>query len=101
MIYTAANLVEAQILVDRLAQVGIQAQVLNRYAQGASGELPVNQTLPQIWLANVEDTSRAREIIRDYEATPESSGWVYCRHCAERNPENFDVCWKCGKPLQW
>jgi hypothetical protein len=100
LIYTAANLMEAQMLVGRLEQVGIHAHVLNRYAQGASGELPVDQTLPQIWLERLDDKSRAMEIIRDYEATPAASNWVYCLHCAERNPENFDVCWKCGRSLQ-
>lgn len=101
LIYTAADLMEARLLVGRLARAGIAAEVLNRYAQGATGELPVDQARPQIWLERDSDKTRAMEIIRDYETTPAVTGWIYCRHCAERNPENFDLCWKCGKPLQW
>ena len=100
LIYTAADLMEAQLLVGRLEQAGIAAEVLNRYAQGATGEIPVDQARPQIWLEEERDRARAMKIIRDYETTPATSGRVYCRHCAERNPENFELCWKCGKPLQ-
>ncbi|HID48365.1 MAG TPA: DUF2007 domain-containing protein [Chromatiales bacterium] len=100
LIYTAANLMEAQLLVGLLARAGIAAEVMNRYAQGATGELPVDQARPQIWLERDSDKSRALEIVRDYEATPATSDWIYCRHCRERNPDNFELCWKCGEPLQ-
>ncbi len=101
LIYTTATLPEAQMLVERMQQAGITALVLNSYAQGATGEIPVDQAYPQIWLENVEDQSRAMEIIQEYESIPLNLDWVFCRHCSERNPGNFDVCWKCGKEMKW
>lgn len=96
-IYSASNLPEAHLLVNLLQQAGIAAQILNSYAQGASGEIPFEQAYPQIWLEDERDKSLAERIISKYESTPSDTEWVFCRQCGERNPANFELCWHCGK----
>ncbi len=96
-IYSASNLPEAHLLLNLLQQAGIAAQLLNAYSQGASGEIPFEQTYPQIWLEDERDKSLAEAIIQNYEATPASIDWKYCKKCGERNPVNFELCWQCGR----
>ena len=99
-IYSAANLPEAHLLLNLLQQAGISAQVLNAYAQGASGEIPFEQAYPQIWLEDERDKLLAEKIITKYEAMAPNTEWIYCRGCGERNPANFEICWQCGKDFE-
>ena len=96
-IYSAANLPEAHLLLNLLQQAGISAQILNSYAQGASGEIPFEQAYPQIWLEDERDKFLAEKIISKYESTSPNTEWIYCRKCGERNPANFELCWLCRK----
>ena len=98
-LYDASNLTEAQLLLDLLTQAGIEAHILNSFAQGASGEIPFGQAYPEIWIQDEEDLLRARKIVKEYETTPLTTDWLYCRYCGERNPTNFELCWQCGKEL--
>jgi len=99
-LYDASNLPEAHLLLDLLNQAGIAAQILNTYAQGATGEIPFGQAYPEIWLEDEHDRQRAQVIISEYESTPTITGWVFCRQCGERNPANFELCWQCSKELE-
>jgi ribosomal protein L40E len=98
-LYDANNLPEAHLLLDLLSQAGIEAQILNIFAQGATGEIPFGQAYPEIWLEDENDKPRALAIIHDYESTPTNTDWVFCRQCGERNPANFELCWQCSKEL--
>ena len=98
-IYSAANLPEAHLLLNLLQQAGVSAQILNSYAQGASGEIPFEQAYPQIWLEDDRDKLLAEKIITKYETSSSNTEWIYCRACGERNPANFEICWQCGKDL--
>lgn len=99
-LYDANNLPEAHLLLALLSQAGIEAQILNTYAQGATGEIPFGQAYPEIWLEDEKDKPRAQAIIREYESAPANTDWVFCRQCGERNPANFELCWQCGKELK-
>ena len=95
-IYSAANLPEAYLLLNLLQLAGIDAKILNTYAQGASGEIPFEQAYPQIWLEDERDKLLAESIISKYESTSADTEWVYCAKCGERNPAHFEICWQCG-----
>ena len=95
-VYSASNLPEAHLLLNLLHQAGISAQVLNGFAQGASGEIPFEQAYPQIWLEDERDKLLAERIIAQYETTSPNMEWIYCGKCGERNPVNFEICWQCG-----
>jgi len=98
-LYDASDLPEAHLLLGLLSQADIAAQILNSYAQGATGEIPFGQAYPEIWLENENDMPRALAIINSYESTPLNTDWIFCRQCGERNPANFELCWQCGNEL--
>jgi len=99
-IYSASNLMEAQIVLDLLAHAYIPAQIFNQYAQGMAGEIPVHHACPEIWITHDEDFERGKHIIDSYENTPATTGNVQCPSCSEENPANFQLCWKCGDGLE-
>ncbi|MEE8387931.1 MAG: DUF2007 domain-containing protein [Acidiferrobacterales bacterium] len=98
-LYSAANLPEAYLIRDLLAEVGVRTQILNENAQGGVGEIPFTETYPEIWVERKNDMERARRIIEEYESRSFSTGYVDCPRCGEQNPENFETCWHCGVPL--
>jgi predicted metal-dependent HD superfamily phosphohydrolase len=64
--YHAANVVDAQLLVDLLASEGIAAFTQGQYLSGAVGELPAGELL-RVWVAD-EDVDRARAVIAGRDA---------------------------------
>ena len=99
-IYSASNLMEAQIVLDLLAHAYIPAQIFNQYAQGMAGEIPVHHACPEVWIKRDEDYERGKHVIETYENTPVTTGNVQCPSCGEDNPANFQLCWKCGGGLE-
>ena len=99
-IYSAANLIEAQLVLDLLGHAGIEARLFNENAQGGLGEIPFTHAYPEVWLINNSDIEGGQAVVRDYENTPVASGVVFCRACAEENPRNFQLCWHCGAGLE-
>jgi hypothetical protein len=99
-IYAAENLQAACLLQGLLAENGIEAEVLNQYAQGGLGELPFTHTYPEIWLSEAGDLDRAREIIADFEKHGAGQSSLSCPHCGEECPDTFELCWHCKAPLK-
>lgn len=99
-IYSANNLMEAQIVLDLLEHAYIPAKIFNQHAQGVAGEIPFTHAYPEIWITREDDFERARCIIDTYERTPVATGTINCPSCGEENPANFQLCWKCGNGLE-
>ena len=99
-IFSASNLMEAQIVLDLLEHALIPAQLMNQHAQGGVGDIPFTQAYPEVWVIRDTDYDRGCKIIQQYEATPHSDSIVRCPSCAEENPENFQLCWRCGYGLE-
>jgi hypothetical protein len=99
-IFLAGSLPEAELLVARLHQNGIEAMVKNRELQGALGELPLT-LLPEVYVLNDADYEAARRHVEDVEQSrlkmdgPEQT----CPACGETSPANFELCWKCRSDL--
>jgi hypothetical protein len=98
-IYTASHLPDAHIVANLLRHSGIAVQIFNVNASGAFGELPLESSLPQVWLENEKDEARANEIIGNYQHTAVSNIVRPCSHCGEENPLAFETCWSCGKAV--
>lgn len=97
LIYRAANLVEAQLVVDELKAAGMQSYVTGSYLSGAIGELPPCEVIG-VWLADDRHSERARSVIDDFEACrkcTDGPDW-FCRQCAESVGQQFGACWQCG-----
>jgi hypothetical protein len=98
-LYTAADLPEAHLVRQLLAQAGIEALVFNEYAQGALGEIPFGHAYPEVWLLDERDEPRARAIVDAYARRRPRTETRTCAGCGEENPAEFELCWRCGAPL--
>jgi hypothetical protein len=100
-LYRASSVPEAHLLCGMLQAEGIHALVRNELLAGAIGELPMMSTLPEVWLVRASDAPRARGVLDDYRAraSVKLGPDVACPACRAENPSNFELCWKCRKPL--
>jgi hypothetical protein len=98
-IFTAANLPEAQLLLDWLAARGVRARIFNANASSIAGELPIEASLPQLWVEQPDEAPRAREIIDAYFRDRVTGPPRRCALCGEESPASFDFCWSCGAAL--
>ncbi len=98
-LYSAANLPDAHIVLNLLANEGIEARIFNQNAQGGLGEIPFNEAYPEVWLNNPKDSVRAQKILFEYQRAPVEMGPASCASCGEENPGNFQICWNCSAAL--
>ena len=98
-VYSATDLIDAQLLADALNEARIATHLLNAHAIGAQGDLPFASTYPEVWICNERDSARAASIVREHERRPLLAGSARCAHCAESSPGNFALCWQCGHAL--
>lgn len=97
MIYSAANLIEAELLAGLLRQQGICAGVRSQMLGGGIGELPLDALYTPVWVPpNQADT--ARQVIHNYEASAKQTSVWHCPHCGEDNESSFELCWQCMQP---
>ncbi|WP_394809722.1 DUF2007 domain-containing protein [Nitrosomonas sp.] len=99
-VYSANNLMEAQIVLDLLEHAYIPAQLFNQHAQSGMGEIPFTHAYPEVWVMRDADYERGKLVIEAYEKAPVATGTVHCPACGEENPANFQLCWKCGGGLE-
>lgn len=97
-VYFADNLMDAQLVADTLASLGITNHIFNANAVGAMGELPYSQTNPEVWIEDQSQFMRAIDIITARSAPIFGSDKI-CPHCGEHNPANFLSCWQCESAL--
>lgn len=99
-LYSAANLQDAYLLLHRLERAGIEARVLNEHAQGGLGEIPFTHAYPEVWLTEPADVERACAVVEEHERAITPATSRTCRFCQEQNPGGFELCWRCGAPLE-
>jgi hypothetical protein len=100
-LYRASSVPEAHLVSGMLEAEGIRAMVKNELLAGAIGELPMMAALPEVWLLRGKDEPRARLVLDAYRERSRSKLGpdVACPACGAENPSNFELCWKCRKPL--
>ena len=96
-IYSAATLPDAHIVLGALAQAGIDGRVLNENAQSIMGEIPFYHAWPEVWIMDVKDAQRARDIVDQFERRNAGFGRAFCPYCHEENPAHFHTCWNCSQ----
>jgi hypothetical protein len=99
-LYEAADRIEAQLLVDFLAQHHIPAVIFGDYLSGGAGELPA-MVFPAVWLLEDADLvpaeRRLQEFLRRREGSCEAGRWR-CPRCAAEVDAQLDLCWRCLSP---
>ncbi len=99
-VHTAANLPEAHLLLHLLAHRGIRARVFNANASSLAGELPIESSLPQVWVEHTRDAGRAAALIEAFLRSSHTGPGLKCAACGEENPPAFELCWNCGTGLE-
>lgn len=90
----APNLAIATLWADMLTGAGIPASVQRAYASGIAGEIPPDQSLPEIWVDDAADHARAQALLDEWQHLPQHR-WA-CRGCGEIVEGPFEQCWNCG-----
>lgn len=94
-LYQAANSLEAQHLVDFLADHDVRAVISGAYLSGAAGELPLN-IFPSVWLVHDGDWLRAGYLLDEFRQPAAAAQAWTCAQCGETVEGVFEVCWNCG-----
>ncbi len=90
----APNLAIATLWADVLCGAGLAVTVQRAFASGIAGEIPPDQSLPELWLIDAADEPQARALLQELQNPPERR-WA-CPGCAEVIDGPFDTCWQCG-----
>jgi hypothetical protein len=61
--------------------------------------LPIDASLPQVWVEDPADAVRAKASIEAFFESRDLRPAVKCPACGEENPGTFDLCWNCGRDL--
>jgi hypothetical protein len=94
-LFTASNILEAQLLDLMLKQDGVSSHVKNDGLQSGVGEIPFVEMWPEVWILEAEHWVKATHILRQFQQTRVTGDWV-CPHCSEANPGTFETCWSCA-----
>ena len=90
-----------RVIVGHARQVlenhAIPCIVRNDFLGGGAGELPVNETWPEVWVVDDRDFDRARVLIGAIVDTTKASDAPWrCASCGEQIEGQFTDCWACG-----
>lgn len=96
LVYHAANMIDAQLVVDELRTGGMRARISGSYLSGAVGELPPGDLIA-VWVDIHQHLERARAMIEEFESARRSPApdWC-CQVCREIVGGEFGACWQCG-----
>jgi len=64
----APNLALATLWADQLGGAGIGASVQRAYASGIAGEIPPDQSLPEVWVNDDAQFARAEALFAEWRA---------------------------------
>ena len=96
-VYTSHN----SAIIGHARQVlenhAIPCVVRNDFLLGGAGELPVNETWPELWVVDNRDFDRARALVDGIvAAASEPEPPWRCPSCSEQMEGQFTDCWSCG-----
>lgn len=86
-----------QRLKSALEDAEIECVIRNELMSGLSPEVPVAESMPELWLVDDGLLPRAQEVLADLktDAAAGREPWT-CPQCGERLEPQFTSCWNCG-----
>lgn len=99
LLYQAANTIEAQILVDVLAQTGISGEIQGAYLQGGVGELQALGVV-RVMVAE-EDYTRARVVADKWDAAPVPADADSSPRAINRDQDQWEVAENKASQAKW
>jgi len=94
---SAPNLALATLWADLLSHAGVPTTVQRQYASSIAGEVPPDQTLPELWVQDAAQFEHAKRLLHELRHPPHRH-WV-CPGCAEVIDGPFEQCWNCGAAM--
>jgi hypothetical protein len=91
---TAPNLALATLWADLLTHAGVPTTIQRQYASSIAGEVPPDQTLPELWVVEPEQFEQAKRLLHELQHPPHRR-WA-CVGCGEVIDGPFEECWNCG-----
>ncbi len=97
-VFVSQNLVEIEMLKERLERAGIPCTIKNQCSSSLAGEVPFTEVFPELWVVRDIDNDPALELIEKQSAVdvPSQDSWA-CAACGEHHDGQFETCWKCGR----
>ncbi len=93
----APNLAIATLWADALTRAGFDVTVQRAFLAGGVGDLAPDQCLPEIWLTDVAQEARARDVLYDLQHVPQRRWGCVCGELIEGG---FEQCWNCGAMMK-
>jgi hypothetical protein len=95
--YTDYNQIKVREIKAMLDDADIPCFLKNEFIQGASGEIPPHETLPEIWLVDEQWRQRAQGLVDTLERELAKASQIewQCSTCNEINEGQFMMCWQC------
>ncbi len=90
----APNIALATLWADQLSGVGIGATVQRANACAIAGQIPPDQSLPEVWVDDADRADEAHALLHAWSHQPERR-WA-CAGCGEIVEGPFEQCWNCG-----
>ena len=101
-VFVAQHPTEAHFVKALLESRGISSEVRGESRFGLRGQIPFEDTFPEIWLYNDDQAGEALEILGKLSTTSASRAgtdqgepWK-CSKCGETIEAQFSNCWKCN-----
>ena len=99
-IYQHFDRFEVYKVFHLLEDAGVPCFVKNELLQGAIGDVPPQNSEPEVWINDNSWFDKASQMIKEFETEQaqtlkrHSAQWV-CSNCKEDNEQTFAVCWNC------
>ena len=94
---SAPNLALATLWADLLSGAGVATTVQRQYASSIAGEVPPDQTLPELWVSDDGQLEHARTLLHQLRHPPQQH-WA-CPGCREVIDGPLEQCWNCGAAM--
>lgn len=96
LLLSTASLVHAAHYCNLLQAAGIRAELRNTWLAGATGDIPFQESAPQVWLVDASQEARALGVLHAA-ANPVPGPRWRCTTCGEWHEAQFSACWHCGQ----
>jgi len=93
---TFLNELDAEIVLNRLQALGVQAELIKDNCGGMRPHLDLVRGI-RLLVAD-EDQSKARDILATDSDKSQIPAWN-CPACQENIESGYDACWQCGHQL--
>lgn len=92
----APNLAIATVWAHALREEGVAATVQREFLGAVMGQLPPDQCLPEIWIADETQFELAQRLLHELQNRPQRN-WLCV--CGEQVEGGFEQCWQCGEMM--